>query len=82
VVGGCTAFQWWLFWTWFSQLVVLLGFNISEGFLIGLAYDREVTRWSSAAFLMMALRGNPRYDLSHVKGKMKSPRFSKVNKIT
>lgn len=60
---------------WDAAVSGMVGFNISEGFLIGMAYDREVTELGSAAFNDGSFEVILRYDFIKTKGQMKSPRF-------
>ncbi|MFS4494098.1 type IX secretion system membrane protein PorP/SprF [Maribacter sp. 2308TA10-17] len=60
---------------WDAAVSGMLGFNISEGFLIGLGYDREVTELGNAAFNDGSFEVILRYDFIKTKGQMKSPRF-------
>ena len=60
---------------WDAALSGMLGFNISEGFLIGLGYDREITELGSAAFNDGSFEVILRYDFISSEGNLKSPRF-------
>lgn len=60
---------------WDAAVSAMFGFNISEGFLIGLAYDREVTELGNAAFNDGSFEVVLRYDFISSKGQLKSPRF-------
>lgn len=60
---------------WDAAVSGMIGFNISEGLLIGLAYDRETTELGSAAFNDGSFEVIFRYDFIKSKGSMKSPRF-------
>jgi type IX secretion system PorP/SprF family membrane protein len=60
---------------WDAAVSAMLGFNISEGFMIGLAYDREVTELGNAAFNDGSFEVLLRYDFISTKGTLKSPRF-------
>lgn len=60
---------------WDAAVSGMFGFNISEGFLVGLAYDRETTELGSAAFNDGSFEIILRYDFIKTKGQMKSPRF-------
>lgn len=60
---------------WDAAVSGMLGFNISEGFLVGLAYDREVTELGNAAFNDGSFEVILRYDFIKTKGSLKSPRF-------
>ncbi|WP_273567699.1 PorP/SprF family type IX secretion system membrane protein [Maribacter halichondriae] len=60
---------------WDAAVSGMVGFNISENILIGMAYDREVTELGSAAFNDGSFEVILRYDFIKTKGQMKSPRF-------
>ncbi|QLG44228.1 type IX secretion system membrane protein PorP/SprF [Costertonia aggregata] len=60
---------------WDAALSGMVGFNISDGFLLGLAYDREITELGSAAFNDGSFEVILRYDFISTKGNLKSPRF-------
>lgn len=60
---------------WDAAVSGMIGFNIAEGFLIGMAYDREVTELGSAAFNDGSFEVILRYDFIKTKGQLKSPRF-------
>ncbi len=60
---------------WDAALSGMIGFNISDGFLIGMAYDREITELGSAAFNDGSFEVILRYDFIKTKGQLKSPRF-------
>lgn len=60
---------------WDAAVSGMFGFNISEGFLVGLAYDREITELGSASFNNGSFEVILRYDFIKTKGEMKSPRF-------
>jgi type IX secretion system PorP/SprF family membrane protein len=60
---------------WDAAVSAMFGFNISEGFLVGLAYDREITELGSATFNNGSFEVILRYDFIKTKGEMKSPRF-------
>ncbi len=60
---------------WDAAVSGMLGFNISDGFLIGLAYDRETTELGSAAFNDGSFEIILRYDFIKNKGSIRSPRF-------
>ncbi len=60
---------------WDAAVSGLLGFNISNEFLIGVAYDREITELGNAAFNNGSFEVILRYDFIKTKGQMKSPRF-------
>jgi type IX secretion system PorP/SprF family membrane protein len=60
---------------WDAALSAMVGFNISRSFLIGLAYDREVTQLGGTAFNDGSFELILRYDFFRTVGKIKSPRF-------
>jgi len=60
---------------WDAAFSGLVGFNISNNFLIGLAYDREITELGSAAFNDGSFEVILRYDFFFTKNNQKSPRF-------
>jgi type IX secretion system PorP/SprF family membrane protein len=60
---------------WDAALSAMVGFNISPSFLIGMAYDREITELGGAAFNDGSFEVILRYDFIRSKGKIKSPRF-------
>ena len=60
---------------WDAAFSGLIGFNISRSFLIGLAYDREITELGSAAYNNGSFEVIFRYDFIHTSGNIKSPRF-------
>lgn len=60
---------------WDAALSAMVGFNISNEVLIGMAYDREITELGSAAFNNGSFEVILRYDFIKTKGKVKSPRF-------
>ncbi len=60
---------------WDAAVSAMLGFNITEGFLIGIAYDRETTELGSAAFNDGSFEVILRYDFIKTKENLKSPRF-------
>lgn len=60
---------------WGAAVSGMVGFNISDGILIGLAYDKEVTELGSAAFNDGSFEIILRYDFIKTKGHIKSPRF-------
>jgi len=60
---------------WDAAVSGMLGFNISEGFLLGMAYDREVTELGSAVFNDGSFEVILRYDFIKTQGTLKSPRF-------
>ena len=53
----------------------MVGFNISDGFLLGMAYDREITELGSTTFNNGSFEVILRYDFISSKVKIKSPRF-------
>ncbi|MFS4467587.1 type IX secretion system membrane protein PorP/SprF [Maribacter sp. 2210JD10-5] len=60
---------------WDAAVSAMTGFNISNKFLIGIAYDREVTELGSAAFNNGSFEVILRYDFISTKNNLKSPRF-------
>ncbi|MDG1573176.1 type IX secretion system membrane protein PorP/SprF [Robiginitalea sp. M366] len=60
---------------WDAAFSGMIGFNISRSFLIGLAYDREITELGSAAFNNGSFEVIMRYDFIRTVGNIKSPRF-------
>lgn len=60
---------------WDAAVSAMIGFNISDGFLIGMAYDRETTDLGDAAFNDGSFEVILRYDFIKTKGSLKSPRF-------
>ena len=60
---------------WDAALSAMVGFNISPSFLIGMAYDREVTELGGTAFNDGSFEVILRYDFIRSRGKIKSPRF-------
>ena len=60
---------------WDAAVSGLVGFNISEGFMIGMAYDRETTELGNAAFNDGSFEVILRYDFITTKGNLRSPRF-------
>lgn len=60
---------------WDAAVSGMVGFNISDGFLLGIAYDRETTALGSAAFNDGSFEVILRYDFISIKDNMKSPRF-------
>ncbi len=60
---------------WDAAFSALVGFQISPSFLIGLAYDREITELGQAVFNDGSFEIILRYDFIKVKGNVKSPRF-------
>ncbi len=60
---------------WDAAFSALVGFQISPSFLVGLAYDREITELGQAVFNDGSFEIILRYDFIKVKGNVKSPRF-------
>ena len=60
---------------WDAALSAMVGFNISRSFLIGVAYDREITELGSATFNDGSFEVIFRYDFLRSVGNIKSPRF-------
>jgi len=60
---------------WDAALSGMIGLNISDGFLIGIAYDKETTELGNAAFNNGSFEVIFRYDFINTKKQMKSPRF-------
>tara|TARA_R110000868_G_scaffold98706_2_gene271715 strand:+ start:2305 stop:3258 length:954 start_codon:yes stop_codon:yes gene_type:complete len=60
---------------WNAAVSAMFGFNISDEFLIGMAYDRETTALGSAIFNDGSFEIILRYDFISSKGNLKSPRF-------
>jgi len=60
---------------WDAAFSALVGFQISPSFLIGVAYDREITELGQAAFNDGSFEIILRYEFIKVKGNLKSPRF-------
>ncbi len=60
---------------WDAAVSALAGFQISPEFLIGLAYDREITELGSAVYNNGSFEIILRYDFIRVIGQLKSPRF-------
>ena len=60
---------------WDAAFSGMVGFNISRAFLVGLAYDREITELGSAAFNNGSFEVIFRYDFIRAVGNIKSPRF-------
>ncbi|MBM1107960.1 type IX secretion system membrane protein PorP/SprF [Aurantibacter crassamenti] len=60
---------------WDAAVSGIIGFNVSEGLLIGMAYDREITELGSAAFNDGSFEIIFRYDFIKTRGQLKSPRF-------
>ncbi len=53
----------------------MVGFQISPSFLVGLAYDREITELGQAIFNDGSFEVILRYDFIKSKTTLKSPRF-------
>jgi len=53
----------------------MAGFNISNKFLIGIAYDKETTELGNAALNDGSFEVIFRYDFISTKNNLKSPRF-------
>ncbi len=60
---------------WDAAFSGMLGFNISDGILLGMAYDRETTDLGSASFNDGSFEVILRYDFIKTRGNLKSPRF-------
>lgn len=60
---------------WDAAVSAMIGFNISNEFLIGMAYDRETTALGSARFNDGSFEVILRYDFISNIGNLKSPRF-------
>ena len=60
---------------WDAAFSGLVGFNISNKFLLGIAYDREVTDLGNLSFNNGSFEIILRYDFIHTKDNLKSPRF-------
>lgn len=60
---------------WDAAFSAMAGFQISPSFLIGLAYDREITELGQAVFNDGSFEVILRYDFIKVLDNMKSPRF-------
>ncbi|MBU2998089.1 type IX secretion system membrane protein PorP/SprF [Cellulophaga baltica] len=60
---------------WDAALSGMFGFYISEGFLLGLAYDKETTDLGNTSFNDGSFEVLLRYDFIKTKGNLKSPRF-------
>lgn len=60
---------------WDAAVSALVGFNISDGFLLGIAYDRETTALGSATFNDGSFEVILRYDFISTKNNLRSPRF-------
>lgn len=60
---------------WDAAVSAMAGFYIDDGFLIGLAYDRETTELGKAVFNSGSFEVLIRYDFMNKKGNVRSPRF-------
>jgi len=60
---------------WDAAVSALVGFNISNNFLIGIAYDRETTALGGATFNDGSFEVILRYDFLSIRDNLKSPRF-------
>ncbi|MFS4417682.1 type IX secretion system membrane protein PorP/SprF [Maribacter sp. 2307ULW6-5] len=60
---------------WDAAFSALVGFNLSNNMLIGLAYDRETTELGAAAFNDGSFEIILRYDFLFTKNNLRSPRF-------
>ncbi|MFT6935067.1 MAG: hypothetical protein ACJAUQ_001460 [Maribacter sp.] len=60
---------------WDAAVSGMVGFNISNNFLIGIAYDREITELGSAVFNDGTFEVIFRYDFISIKDNIRSPRF-------
>ena len=60
---------------WDAAFSGMIGFNISNEFLIGLAYDREITDLGATSFNDGSFEIILRYDFARAIGNLKSPRF-------
>ena len=60
---------------WDAAFSGLAGFQISKEFLIGIAYDREITDLGATAFNDGSFEIILRYDFFKALGNLKSPRF-------
>lgn len=60
---------------WDAAFSGMAGFQISPSFLLGIAYDREITDLGNAAFNDGSFEVILRYDFIRVQGNLKSPRF-------
>ena len=60
---------------WDAALSGMVGFNISNEFLIGIAYDREITELGRAIFNDGSFEVILRYDFIKTRDNLKSPRF-------
>ncbi len=60
---------------WDAAVSAMVGFQVSPEFLIGLAYDREITELGQATFNDGSFEVILRYDFIKVEDLLKSPRF-------
>lgn len=60
---------------WDAAFSGMFGFNVSNKFLIGMAYDREITELGNALYNDGSFEVIFRYDFISTKGNLKSPRF-------
>lgn len=60
---------------WDAAFSGMVGFNVSNNFLIGIAYDREITELGNAVFNDGSFEVIFRYDFISLKENLRSPRF-------
>ncbi|MFC4094587.1 PorP/SprF family type IX secretion system membrane protein [Euzebyella saccharophila] len=60
---------------WDAAFSGLVGFSVSNKFLIGMAYDREITELGNALYNDGSFEVILRYDFISTQGNLKSPRF-------
>lgn len=60
---------------WDAAVSAMVGFNVSDELLMGIAYDRETTELGSAAFNDGSFEIILRYDFIKRRGNLRSPRF-------
>ncbi|WP_394750412.1 PorP/SprF family type IX secretion system membrane protein [Spongiimicrobium salis] len=60
---------------WDAALSAMAGFQVSNEFLIGIAYDKETTELGAARFNDGSFEVILRYDFARVIGNIKTPRF-------
>ena len=60
---------------WDAAISGMLGFQLSDSFLIGISYDKEVTELGNAIFNNGSLEAIIRYDFIRLLRNIKSPRF-------
>ncbi|MEO9891734.1 type IX secretion system membrane protein PorP/SprF [Aurantibacter sp.] len=60
---------------WSAAVSGMVGFNVSDGFMLGMAYDRETTDLGDASFNDGSFEIIIRYDFIKTRGHLKSPRF-------